>query len=552
MGDTSLPFVSIITVNFNGIFFLKTLFDSIAGLDYPQEKLQVIMVDNGSTDGSVSYVKNSYPLVEILEINKNLGFAGGNNAGAKAAKGDYIAFINNDCAVEKGWLLNLINVLKEKEAKNIKIGGAGSKVLFYFKYLPLKITINNAAEENSHYEDKDEFQALTKSFKINENKDDFAKSDFAKSDFEDNDTYKKNLYKFANKSFKYLTGFYDFGRDTDKNIIRKIKNEAVVWVPVADTGRDMEIEMRVSFMKPGMNLKISLENENIFNFEEVSGSSLFNAEDKDAGNNPENISANSSAGTENIKTDAADNVKNMKAGASQEDGGADKGESPVKALEELNFMKLIIKIPSEKYRYSRSIINSCGSMINKAFYAREINYECVDDGSCAEPFEVFALPGSSFIINKKLVEETGLFDEKFFTYYEDIDLFWRAALKGWRFFAVAQSVARHFHCGSGEEWSYSFTYHVLRNRLLMIYRCCWFWGFLKNYLSFFAAAFINLLYQAAAKIRRRDLSRSDILIRVKIFFEFFILMFLHLGKRFKIRTGTKVTDKTIKKWLQDF
>ena len=95
-------------------------------------------------------------------------------------------------------------------------------------------------------------------------------------------------------------------------------------MPVADTGRDMEIEMRVSFMKPGMNLKISLENENIFNFEEVSGSSLFNAEDKDAGNNPENISANSSAGTENIKTDAADNVKNMKAGASQEDGGADK------------------------------------------------------------------------------------------------------------------------------------------------------------------------------------------------------------------------------------
>jgi GT2 family glycosyltransferase len=494
MGDTSLPFVSIITVNFNGIFFLKTLFDSIAGLDYPREKLQVIMVDNGSTDGSVSYVKNNCPLVEILEINKNLGFAGGNNAGAKAAKGDYIAFINNDCVVEKDWLLSLINTLKEKENENIKIGGAGSKVLFYFKYLPLKISINSFSQNNSLNEDKDGCQALVKGFKINVNDDESGKSDLA-----DCGSYKKNLYGFANKSFKYLTGFYDSGRDADKNIIRKIKNDAVVWVPVADMDKDMELEMMVSFIKPGMNLKISLENENIFNFGEVREFSSFN-----------------------------------------------------KSLDELNFMKVIIRIPSEKYKHSRSIINSCGSMINKVFYAREINYECVDDGSVVKPFEVFALPGSSFIINKKLADETGLFDEKFFTYYEDIDLFWRAVLKGWRFFAVPESVSRHFHCGSGEEWSHSFTYHVLRNRLLMIYRCCWFSGFLKNYLSFCAAAFINLLYLAAAKARGRDMHRPDILIRIKIFFEFFILMLLHLRKRFKIRTGAKVTDKTIKKWQQDF
>ena len=304
MGDTSLPFVSIITVNFNGMFFLKTLFDSIAGLDYSQEKLQVIMVDNGSTDGSVSYVKNNYPFVETLEINKNLGFAGGNNAGAKAAKGDYIAFINNDCVVEKDWLLSLVNILKEKEEENIKIGGAGSKVLFYFKYLPLKISINSFTEKKFHIESKDEYQALIKGIKINTDND-----ESKKRDLKDCDTYKKNLYGFANKSFKYLTGFYDSGRDSDKNIIRKIKNDAVVWVPVADMGKDTELEMQVSFLKPGMNLKISVENENIFNFDGVTG------------------------------PDA------------------------------LNFMKVIIKIPGEKYRHCQSIINSCGSMINKAFYA---------------------------------------------------------------------------------------------------------------------------------------------------------------------------------------
>ena len=494
MGDTSLPFVSIITVNFNGIFFLKTLFDSIASLDYPQEKLQVIMVDNGSTDCSVSFVKINYPKVKILEIKKNLGFAGGNNAGIKIAEGDYIAFINNDCVVEKGWLLSLINTLKEKEGKNIKIGGAGSKVLFYFKYLPLKISAGRIFEKNPVSESSDEFLAIIKGLKINAGSEDSLKKELTAED-----TYRKNLYKFADKSFKYLTGFYETGRDADKNIIRKIKNDGVVWIPVAATGKDLELDMQVSFIKPGLDIKMSIEDEDIF-YSKVPSHPSFND----------------------------------------------------KSTNEPDFVKLALKIPKEKLMHSRSIINSCGSMINKAFYAREINYESPDVKLDEKPFEVFALPGSSFIINKKLALETGLFDEKFFTYYEDIDLFWRAALKGWRFFAVPGSVARHFHCGSGEEWSYGFTYHVLRNRLLMIYRCCWFTGFLKNYLSFCAVAFVNLLYLAAAKARKRNIHRPDIPIRARIFFEFFILMVTNLGKRIKIRTGAKIMDKAIKKWQQSF
>ncbi|MHB1376631.1 MAG: glycosyltransferase family 2 protein [Candidatus Humimicrobiaceae bacterium] len=491
MKDSSSPFVSIITVNFNGIFFLKTLFDSIASLNYPKEKLQVIMVDNGSTDGSVSYVKSSYPFVEILKINKNLGFAGGNNEGAKAARGDYIAFINNDCAVEKDWLSSLVSIMREKEAQNIKIGGAGSKVLFYFKYLSLRISFDSFTHNNSLNEGKEGFKALIKGFKINAGND-----EFSQNDPDGCGAYKKNLFGFANKSFKYPSGFCDLDRDEDKNIIRGVRNNAVVRVPVADISRDMELEFLVSFLEPPVDFKIFFENDNSDGAPEIS------------------LLANSQG--------------------------------------EPDFMKVVLRIPSEQYRHCQSIVNSCGSMINKAFYAKEINYECADDESAVQPFEVFALPGSSFIINKKLVEETGLFDEKFFTYYEDIDFFWRAALKGWRFFAVPGSVSRHFHCGSGEEWSYGFTYHVLRNRLLMIYRCCWFSGFLKNYLSFCVAAFMNLLYLAAAKARKRELNRPDILIRIKIFFEFFILMALHLGKRFKIRTSSSVTDKSIKKWQQDF
>ena len=544
MKDSLPPFVSIITVNFNGIFFLKTLFDSIAGLNYPKEKLQVIMVDNGSTDGSVSYVESSYPFVEILKINKNLGFAGGNNEGAKAARGDYIAFINNDCVVEKEWLSSLVRTMKEKEAQNVKIGGAGSKVLFYFKYLSLKISFGRISNNSSINDSQKGFKALIKGFKINDVGDEFSQNDM--NDFI---AYKKNLLGFADKSFKYPSGFSDFGRDEDKNVVKRVENNAVVRVPVVDMSRDTELEFMISFMEPGMNFKISVDSgypERALDF------SFFDTEGKSVLNDASNINAVDSSEITGIKKEETDEGKRIKEVESSAAGTKNDGESPINLQNKLNFFKAVIRIPREKYKHCQSVINSCGSMINKSFYAREINYECADDEAAGQPFEVFALPGSSFIINKNLVLETGLFDEKFFTYYEDIDFFWRAVLKGWRFFADPGSVSRHFHCGTGQEWSYSFTYHVLRNRLLMIYRCCWFWGFLKNYLSFCASAFINLLYLAAAKIRRRELNRPDIPIRVKIFFEFFILMACHLGKRFKIRTSSNVTDKSIKKWQQDF
>jgi len=108
------PLITIITVNYNGKFFLENLFNSIGNLDYPREKLQIIMVDNASTDDSVYFTKKKYPFVEILASSKNLGFAGGNNAGVELARGDYIAFINNDCEADSNWLKSLLKTLSER------------------------------------------------------------------------------------------------------------------------------------------------------------------------------------------------------------------------------------------------------------------------------------------------------------------------------------------------------------------------------------------------------------------------------------------------------
>ncbi len=121
------PPVSIITVNLNGKDYLNVLLDSIAQLDYPQEKLEVILVDNGSADGSAEFVASNYPKVKVIKNDYNTGFAVANNMGAKAAGGDYVAFLNNDTKVDSQWLTELLRpVYKDSETVC-----AGSKVLSY-------------------------------------------------------------------------------------------------------------------------------------------------------------------------------------------------------------------------------------------------------------------------------------------------------------------------------------------------------------------------------------------------------------------------------------
>jgi GT2 family glycosyltransferase len=101
-----VPFVSVIVLTWNGREWLDGCLGSLLALDPPAS--EVIVVDNGSSDGTVAYVRQAYPGVTVLPIDRNLGFAGGNNAGARAATGRYLAFLNNDTRVTPGWLGALV------------------------------------------------------------------------------------------------------------------------------------------------------------------------------------------------------------------------------------------------------------------------------------------------------------------------------------------------------------------------------------------------------------------------------------------------------------
>ena len=66
-----LPKCSVIVLNWNGKEHLDECFSSVLACNYPQKKLEVIMVDNASTDGSVEFVKANFPAVRVLALDKN-------------------------------------------------------------------------------------------------------------------------------------------------------------------------------------------------------------------------------------------------------------------------------------------------------------------------------------------------------------------------------------------------------------------------------------------------------------------------------------------------
>ena len=120
------PVISICIVNYNGSKYLKACFDSIKKSEYPFERIETIMVDNASTDGSIDYVKTNYLWIKVLTLDRNYGFATANNIGVKNAQGKYIVFLNNDTVVTPDWLNELVGVME----KDNNIGVAGSKILF--------------------------------------------------------------------------------------------------------------------------------------------------------------------------------------------------------------------------------------------------------------------------------------------------------------------------------------------------------------------------------------------------------------------------------------
>ena len=121
----SSEMVSVIIVNWNGKHLLSECLDGLREQAF--RKFSTILVDNGSTDGSVDFVSHHYPEVEVIGLVENSGFATGNNIAIKRAKTKYIALLNNDAVPHPLWLHQLVEALQSHP----QAGLAASKMVFY-------------------------------------------------------------------------------------------------------------------------------------------------------------------------------------------------------------------------------------------------------------------------------------------------------------------------------------------------------------------------------------------------------------------------------------
>jgi GT2 family glycosyltransferase/glycosyltransferase involved in cell wall biosynthesis len=119
------PAISVIVLNFNGRAHLETCLPSLEALDYPASHVELLVVDNGSTDGSAEFVRTQHPRVRVHALAKNTGFAAGNNAGAAVATGEWLVFLNNDMRVDAGFL----HALSEASAAAPEVACFGAKIL---------------------------------------------------------------------------------------------------------------------------------------------------------------------------------------------------------------------------------------------------------------------------------------------------------------------------------------------------------------------------------------------------------------------------------------
>lgn len=103
--------VSVLVVNHNGMKFLPSFYESVFAQDYSD--VEVIMVDNASSDGSIQYTREHYPHVQIVESQDNVGYAGGNNIGYAHSRGEYVLVINNDVSFESHLISDLLKAFKE-------------------------------------------------------------------------------------------------------------------------------------------------------------------------------------------------------------------------------------------------------------------------------------------------------------------------------------------------------------------------------------------------------------------------------------------------------
>jgi GT2 family glycosyltransferase len=145
-----VPFVRVVILSFDGGQMTLDCIDSLVKTEWPRDRYEIVMVDNGSLDDVTERVRVQYPSVRILEPLRNLGFAGGCNLGMQAVtcssgeplhEYDHVALVNNDATVDAGWLRALVEAIE----MGSDVGAASAKMLFADRFTGIDLEVSEVS-----------------------------------------------------------------------------------------------------------------------------------------------------------------------------------------------------------------------------------------------------------------------------------------------------------------------------------------------------------------------------------------------------------------------
>jgi GT2 family glycosyltransferase len=357
----SVPRVRLVVLNYNGGEQVVRCIDHLERLDWPPDRLDIVVVDNASADGSDRPLE-ARPRVRLLRSERNLGFPGNNLALRDLDGLDFVGLVNNDAFVEPGYLHPLVAALEA----DADVGAACPKILLAPRFLELVV----AAPTHRVPPDGRDLGVRISGLEV-------AGEDRWRSAVFGQGAYHPEAGPAGEDAFRWLSG------------------RAEISVPVADG--EAGARVRLASDRP-------------------------------------------------VKAEL--------------DGGA--GANPVEVGPVPTWHDVVL----EGTPYD--VVNNAGSVLVNGSWGADRGFLERDTGQYDEPQDVFAWCGAGVLFRTDYLADVGLFDERFFMYYEDTDMAWRGRARGWRYRYVPTAVMRHLHAATSVEGSPLFQHFTERNRLLML------------------------------------------------------------------------------------
>jgi GT2 family glycosyltransferase len=391
--STSLPRVRLVVLNWNGADLLGACLDALGKLDWPTDRLELVVVDNASTDGS-DRIAAERPGVRLVRNDHNGGFVANNLALRDLDGVDYVGLVNEDSFVEPGWLRALVAGIEADD----RLGAVSARLVFADRFVEVGIASPTFRPGGV---DSRELGVMVSGVRVD------------------------GIDRW--RDAQVADGGWGIEHRPDGTLFHWTGPTATVRVPVGD-GATLPGQVEVEL--------------------------------------------------------AAEAAKRVEVRSGDRTATLDVTRTPT-------WFDVPVAGPAT------DVVNNAGSVLIEGGYGADRGFLEPDRGQYDAPADVFAWCGGSVLLRPAYLADVGLFDERFFLYYEDTDLSWRGRSRAWRYHYVPGAVARHLHAAStGGEGTPTFQHYVERNRLLML---------VKNAPPGMAATAVWRYLLTTASYARRDL-----------------------------------------------